>query len=156
MPWPNDRFTVADETTPTGRRLALPEVGAPVNSDGVPVDLTDQNRGDGFSPSSSILLSAPDVDVAESGLAPSTDIGRSLADDAPIVLTDLDTGERWPYWAELDAQAPPGDQLLVVRPAIALAEGHRFGVEVQDLRTAGGKPVELDLPLEWAFTVAGE
>ena len=39
-----------------------------------------------------------------------TDIGSSLDDDAPIRLTDLTTGERWPYWAELDAQAPEGEQ----------------------------------------------
>lgn len=154
LPWPNDRYTVDDPTTATGRRLALPVDGTPANVDGVPIDVTDQNRADGFSPASTIMAFIPDVDLEASGVAPSTDIGASLDDDAPIVLTDLTSGERWPYWAELDAYAPDGEQLLLVRPAIALTEGHRYQVEVDRLVTAEGDPVGAQLPLTWSFTVA--
>lgn len=148
LPWPNVAFTVADESTPTGRRLALPADAMPRNADGTPIDVTDQNRADGFSPGSSILLDLPGVDIAASGLAPSTDIGSSLLEDAPIVIIDLVTGERVPYWAEVDAQAPDdADRLLIVRPAVSLVEGHDHLVAVRDLQTADATPVEY--PAQW-------
>ena len=154
LPWPNDRFTVTDGSTATGVRLLLPADGTPVNADGVPVDVVEQNRADGFSPMSTVLTWAPDVDVEASGLAPSTDIGSSLDDDAPIRLTDLTTGERWPYWAELDAQAPEGEQLLLVHPAVALAEAHQYEVAIDGLVDVDGEPLPDDQQRTWTFTVA--
>jgi hypothetical protein len=154
LPWPNDRFTVPDGSTPTGVRLLIPADGTPHNVDDVPVDVTDQNRADGFSPASTILTWAPEVDVEASGLAPSTDIGASLDDDAPIRLTDLTTGDRWPYWAELDAPAPEGEQLLMVHPAVALTEAHQYEVAVDGLVDADGEPLADDLQRTWTFTVA--
>lgn len=159
LPWPNDRLTVADASTSTGRRLAIPADSTPVNADGVHIDVTDQNRADGFSPGSAIVFDAPDVDVDASGLAPSTDIGASLAPDAPIVITDTSTGDAWPYWAELDAQAaldgavPDGRTLLLVHPAAALTEGHTFQVHVGTLLDTGGEPVDVTVT-DWSFTVA--
>ncbi len=103
---------------------------------------------------SAILLFTPDADLAASGIPGSTDIGASLAADIPVRLTDLTTGDRWPYWAEMDATAPPGEQVLMLRPAIALREGHEYLVEVDGLVDGDGNPIEQDLPLEWTFTVA--
>jgi hypothetical protein len=151
LPWPNDAFTVPDESSPTGRRLALDASSPPANVDGVPIDVTDINRADGFSPSSAILALVPTLDFTESGIAPSTDIGASLQPDAPIVLLDTTTGERLPYWAELDAQAADDDQrVLMIRPATALPEGHRIVVALRNLRDASG---ELIAPTE-AFLAA--
>lgn len=148
LPYPNVALTVADDATPTGRRLALPAEAMPRNADGTPIDVTDQNRADGFSPGSAILLDVPGVDPEASGLAPSTDIGASLADDAPIVLLDTVTGERVPYWAELDAQSPDDDaRLLMVRPAVSLRAGHDHLVAVRTVRDADGTPIEL--PTTW-------
>ena len=43
------------------------------------------------------------------------------------MLLDADTGERWPFWAELDASDPAGvDRPLIVRPAKNFVEGHRY------------------------------
>ena len=154
LPWPNDRFTVADPSTETGLRLAIPADGTPQNVDGVPVDVTDQNRADGFSPASTILTFVPEVDLEVSGVAPSTDIGASLDEDAPITLTDLTTNDRWPYWAELDAPAPEGEQLLMIHPAVALTEAHRYEVAVDRLVQADGSPVADDALRTWSFTVA--
>ena len=76
------------------------------------------------------------------GAAPITDIGRSLRADAPIVLLDVDTGARWPYFAEMDAQADPAEgALLVIRPARNLTEGHRYAVALRNLRTASGAAI---------------
>jgi hypothetical protein len=154
LPWPNDRYTVADPSTVTGRRLAIPEDGSPRNADGVGIDTTDQNRADGFSPASAILLDAPGVDLTASRLPDQTDIGASLDDEAGIRVTDLNTGERWPYWAELDADGSPGDATLILRPAVALTETHRYQVEVVDIRRSDDAPVDIVLPLTFEFTVA--
>ncbi|MET0664560.1 MAG: hypothetical protein ABW008_03275, partial [Acidimicrobiales bacterium] len=154
LPWPNDRFTVPDPSTETGLRLAIPVDGTPQNVDGVPVDVTDQNRADGFSPASTMLTFVPEVDLEVSGVAPSTDIGASLDEEAPITLTDLTTNDRWPYWAELDAPAPEGEQLLMIHPAVALTEAHRYEVAVDRLVQADGSPVADEALRTWSFTVA--
>jgi hypothetical protein len=142
LPWPNDAFTIADPSTPTGRRLAIVADSTPLNAEGVAIDVTDQNRADGFSPGSSILAFVPGLDVEASGIAPSTDIGASLADDSPIVVLDTDTGRPIPYWAELDAQAPEGDQVLIVHPASSLPEGHHFIVAMRHLVDTEGNAIE--------------
>ncbi len=142
LPWPNDAFTVPDDTTPTGRRLDIRPDSTPLNAAGVPIDVTDQNRADGFSPGSAILALVPNLDVEKSGIAPSTGIGASLAADAPIVLLDTVTGERVPYWGELDAPAPKPDQLLMVHPAISLPEGHHFIVAIRHLKDAQGAEIQ--------------
>jgi hypothetical protein len=138
LPWPNDAFTVPDPSTATGRRLAIDPSSTPTNVDGVHIDVTDQNRADGFSPGSAVLAFVPDIDLEKSQVAPSTDIGASLDPAAPIVLIDTDSGERLAHWAELDAQAPPGEQVLMVRPAVALPEGHRIVVVLRNLKDADG------------------
>ncbi len=136
LPWPNDAFTKPDATSATGRRLDLQAESTPVNAQGVPIDVTDQNWADGFSPGSAILTFVPGLDATTTGIAPSTDIGASLNPDAPVVLLDTTTGERVAYWGELDAQAPVGDQLLMIHPAISLPEGHHFVVGMRNLRDA--------------------
>src|SRR5690606_32326666 len=55
LPFPSDRWTVADPTTPTGRRVALPLEAMPRNVLGKPVDPTEWNRNDGFSPGAMLL-----------------------------------------------------------------------------------------------------
>ncbi|WP_018654954.1 hypothetical protein [Actinomadura flavalba] len=136
LPFPSDHYTRADATSPTGRRLDLHTTLS--NTLGVRVNPAEWNRSDGFSPGSMLLSRVPGVDLARSGAAPITDIGASLAADAPIVLLDTETGERWPYWAELDANAPEDRKALIVRPARNLTEGHRYAVALRGLRDASG------------------
>lgn len=141
LPWPNDAFTIPDLTTATGRRLAIEADSTPANVDGVHIDVTDQNRADGFSPGSAVLAFVPGIDLEKTGVAASTDIGASLDPAAPVVLLDTDTGERLAYWAELDAQAPEGDRVLMIRPAVALPEGHRIVVVLRNLVDADGNAI---------------
>jgi len=142
LPFPNDAFTAAADTG-TGRRLELPDEGMPTNEAGTPMDASDIERADGFSPGSAPMVRVPGLDVRRSGIADSTDIGSSLDEDAPIVLVDAETGERVAYWAELDAQTDdPDEQLLMVHPAAALPEGHRILVGLRDLQDQDGRPVE--------------
>ena len=142
LPFPNDYFTVADPTTPTGRRVNFTPELMPRNNNGTPIDPTDWNASDGFSPGSQIMTFVPGIDLGVTGAAPITDIGRSLDPDAPIVLLDADTGERHPYWAELDTWTiNQADRALVVRSARNLVEGHRYVVALRNLMDANGNEI---------------
>jgi hypothetical protein len=142
LPFPNDSFTVADPTTPTGRRISINRLAMPRNVANVPIDPTELNRNDGWSQGSAALASVPGLDLHRSGIADVTDPGSSLDKDAPVVLLDATTGKRWPYTADLDANPTDGEQpLLIVRPAINFTEGHRIVIGLRNLRTAAGAPI---------------
>jgi hypothetical protein len=142
LPFPNDHFTVADSATATGRRVMLAPEATPANVQGVHIDPTELNRNDGFSPGSPVAVLLPGLDPVASGLAPITDMVRSLDRDAPIVLIDATTGERHPYWAELDVRAPDSEhQLLFVRPARNFLESHRYIVAIRGVVDAAGRPI---------------
>jgi hypothetical protein len=156
LPYPSDHFSVPDDTTASGRRISLDPDSMPINAEGVPVDTAEWNRDDGFSSGTPILAVVPGLDPERSGLAPITDIGASLDPDAPIVVLDADTGERVPYFAELDAGATGsgptqrtesprvanGDTALIVRPARNLVHGHRHVVGFRNLINGDGEPIE--------------
>lgn len=143
LPYPSNAATVEDPSSPTGRRVAFDALGLPANAQGVHVDPAEWNRNDGFSPSSTLLTLVPGLDAAASGLPSWTDLAASLSDSSPVVLVDVDTGDRVPLWAELDAKAEsPDEQLLVIHPAVALAEGHTFAVGLRGLVGRDGSPLE--------------
>jgi hypothetical protein len=168
LPFPNDQFTALDATTPTGRRVDLSPLATPRAFGSKPMDPTEWNRNDGFSPGSMIITFVPNLDLTttfgldsepESGAGSATaddpfavrdDVpdavveapAMSMAPDAPIVLLDADTGERHPYWAELDEHPTTlgdgHDRTLIVRPLTNLEEGRRYIVALRDLRAADG------------------
>ncbi|MER5424523.1 hypothetical protein [Streptosporangium roseum] len=148
LPFPNDWFTMGARTR-TGLRVNLSAEAMPRNAAGAPIDPAQWNAADGFSPGSMLLAHVPGLDLARTGAAPVTDIGWSLRRDAPIVIVDTRTGERWPYWAELDAgAADPARQALIIRPAKNFQEGHRYAVALRGLKNAAGE----DLPAPETFT----
>jgi len=147
QPWPNDFFTSPDPSTDTGRRLALDVAAMPQNVAGVPIDPTEFNRNDGFSPGNLIVTKVPGLDSSEafarSGLVPITDIGRYADRDQAAVVVDTTTGERHPIWAEVDVNpADPADRNLVLRPAVNFEEGRRYAVALRGLKGADGTPIE--------------
>lgn len=152
LPFPNDYFTVRDAKSDTGLRVALTSDDMPQNADGKAIDVTEQNRNDGFSPGSALLVDLPGVDLRRSGAAPITDIGASLDRDAPIVIVDTTTGKRHPYWAEVDASPRPAPggapekvdsdpPLLLIHPATDFLEGHRYVVGLRNLQDRTGKAI---------------
>src|SRR5439155_21287060 len=141
LPFPSDVFTVADATTDTGRRVHLAATSMPHSRAGVGIDPAAWNAADGFSPGSAPMALVPGLDLSRTGPASVGDIGRSLRADAPIVLLDATTGQRHPYWAELDASASAGRRVLVVRPAVALAEGHRYVVALRQMKDGQGRTI---------------
>ncbi|NUP50991.1 MAG: hypothetical protein HOW97_27315 [Catenulispora sp.] len=140
LPFPDDWYTRPDRSTPTGRRIDFSAADLPVSALAGATDPTAWNRLDGFSPGSALVLTVPGVDPAASGLAPITDIGSSLKHDAPVVILDEDSGERWPYWAELDAN-DPAHRALLVHPARDFSPGDRYAVGVRNLRDASGAAI---------------
>ena len=134
LPWPNNAFTVASKKTVTGRKLAISSRVDPTNVKGVHPSTKYVNQGDGFSPGSVIMTYVPSLNLVASHVASSTDIGSSLDSNAPIVVLDTATGQRVPYFAELDAQTTnTAEQLLLIHPAVALTEAHRYAVVLRDL-----------------------
>jgi hypothetical protein len=141
LPFPSDRFTEVDDQAGTGRRIALPE-GQLENATGIPLDPTDWEGNDGFSPGSPMMAVLAGVDLEASGAPPIGDLARSLADDSPTVVVDLETGERLAHWAELDAGAGVGEPTLILRSAAALPEGHEIGVALRSLVDEAGDVIE--------------
>ena len=152
QPFPNDYFTVADPSTDTGRRLNFQADAMPQNKDGVPIDPTDFNRADGFSPGSAITVKIPEVETQQAfdntGFVPLTDPGAYADENQPAVVIDADTGDRQPIFAELDANPnhyQPGDTAdvnLIIRPTVNFLEGHRYIVALRNLRDASDNPVD--------------
>ena len=149
LPFPSNRLTISDSSTETGIRVAIPSDAAPVNVDGIAMDLSDQNRFDGFSPSSAIVFAADGVDLVASGVPDVDDIGASVDGSSPIVLEDVTAPEIWPYWAEVDPQS----QLVTIRPAKLLTLGHTYRVTLGELVDTNNEPVAID-EKSWEFTVA--
>ena len=46
LPFPSNRYAVADESTPTGLRVNIPASSMPANASGVAIDATDWNTND--------------------------------------------------------------------------------------------------------------
>ncbi|MGH9274801.1 MAG: hypothetical protein ACRDZU_09155, partial [Acidimicrobiales bacterium] len=142
LPFPNDAFTGADPTMATGRRVNLNLASTPRNVLGKPVDPTEWNRNDGFSPGSMVLTHVAELDLHATWASPLDhvqDLSRYARPDAPMVLLDATTGLRHPFWSELDSHAATDDErLLILRPAVNLLEGHRYIVALRNLRRADG------------------
>ncbi len=174
LPFPNDRFTTLDASTPTGRRVDLSLAQMPRNAMGKPVDPAEWNHNDGFSPGSPILTFVPGLDLTRTfrlDRTPETgphaaddpwvvrdrkpdavleDPARSMSKSAPIVLLDADTGKRHPYYVELDENPETiesgADRTLIIRPLRNLEEGHRYIVALRDLRDAEGRRLAASQP----------
>ncbi len=156
QPWPNDRFTIADGSTDSGRRLDLDLASTPANTSGVHIDPTDYNRADGFSPGNMIILKIPQVQTPaafqNSGLVPITNMRAYDDDNQAAVVINAETGERQPIWTELDSNpvldgsgGPPAVN-LIIRPARNFEEGQRYIVALRGLRDASNQPVSPPLP----------
>ena len=146
-PWPNDHFTRADRSTPTGKRLALKRESMPGNAAGVKIDPTDMNRADGFSPGNLVVTHVPGMDNQEAfrqtNPVPVEDIGRYDDPDQPIVVIDTRTGRRHPVWAEMDVNPEkPEDVNLIIRPAVNWDERGRYIVALRNLRDKSGRLIE--------------
>ena len=143
LPWPSMAYLRADASTPSGYRLDLPVAGMPVNTDGVAIDPAPLDaRWDGFSPTGPILAMFP-RGVSPDGLPSFRTPDDSLAPGSPIVLYDLDRGERAPLFAEVDQNVVDVDhRALVIRPLARLHERTHYAVAIRNTaHSADGTPL---------------
>ena len=145
-PFPNDHFTRKDTGTPTGRRLALETNSMPRNKAGKPIDPTDMNVSDGFSPGQAIITRVPGLETPEAfratGAVPIDNPARSLRRDAPVAVINAASARPHLVWSEIDSNpAAPEDRTLIVRPAVNFDEGARYVVALRRLRDAKGAPI---------------
>ncbi len=146
LPFPDDFYTVADPSTATGRRIDFEAAAMPANGAGTPIAPGPYNLNDGFSPGQSIVLKVSGLDtpaaLAQTDPVQLNHLGRYAEHDAPVVVVDATTGERWPIWVELDSNAgSPADTALTINPAVNFASGHRYIVALRDLRTPDGSEI---------------
>ena len=103
LPFPNNLFTTG---TGADRHLNLPLAGMPKDAVGKPVNPLPYADSDGFSPGQLVVVKVPGLDnpaaFTQTGSVPITDMARYLAVDAPVVVIDVQTGERHPIWTEID------------------------------------------------------
>src|SRR2546421_9563136 len=89
LPFPDDYYTKADATSPTGRRIDFRELAMPRNGSGAPIEAAPYNTGDGFSPGSVITPKIPRIptvaDVNAPRAAPIHHPARHQAVNAPIL-----------------------------------------------------------------------
>jgi hypothetical protein len=159
MPWPSMAFAKTDTTSATGYRVDLPIEAMPKNGDGVSVDPKMFDRWDGFSPTGPMLAMFPTGVECDrhpaAGVAPEDaicdnlpsfkDPDASLAADSPIALVDLDSGERTPFFAEVDANITmPAQQALIIRPLARLHPNTHYAVAITNrVKAADGSALPI-------------
>ena len=130
LPWPSAAY-LREADTVTGVALDLPVEAMPVNADGVAASPAAFNGLDGFAPSGAMMIAFP-AGVSATGLPSPDEPEASLAADAPIVVLDMDTGERLPFFAEVDANAIfPEDRMLIIRPLVRMRPATRYAVAIR-------------------------
>ena len=143
FPFPDNRFTRSDRTSPTGRRVDLPAAAMPVNTRGstwlsIPTTATMASV-----PAQRDRVHVPGLDNQAASPDRRRAVDRHAAAFAPrqpIVIIDEATGRRQLIWSELDANAKtPGDTELLIHPGKNFPEGHTYVVALRRLRAAGGQ-----------------
>src|SRR5438876_4258591 len=148
LPFPDDYYTKADPTSPTGQRIDFRELAMPTNAAGAPIEVAPYNVGDGFSPGSVVTLKIPGIetaaDVAAIHTVPINRLGLYTAKNAPVVVIDASTGARWPIWVEIDSTVKSDKANVEIHPAVNFTSGHRYIVALRNLKNA--KKQQLQAP----------
>ncbi|HEU0034995.1 MAG TPA: hypothetical protein VFQ53_30425 [Kofleriaceae bacterium] len=148
LPWPSMVYAKADPSTQTGFSLDIPREAMPQNVDGVTIEPEWLNRWDGFSVLAPMLAAFP-TGVSAEGLPTHKDPQASLEPGSPIVLIDMNTGERTPLFAEIDQNvAEVNKRNLIIRPLARLHTSSRYVIAIRNtVKAADGS----DLPVPPAF-----
>ena len=144
-PFPSAFHLRDDAASPTGARVNLVAEKLPLRDGAVPLDVAPYNAADGFSPVTPILLHFG-VEIDTGPLPDQFHIDQSLRDGSAIAVFNMETGERVPYFAEMDRNLRDGYEgryALIVHPMTPMAMGARHVVLVRrGLAAASGQPVE--------------
>ncbi len=146
LPFPDDYYTVADQSTATGRRIDFHTGGMPKNASSVPINPSPYSLNDGFSPGVGMVVRVPGLDnaaaVEQTNAVPINHLGRFSEPDQPIVVIDTTTGQRVPIWVEIDSNGgSPDSTALEIHPAVNFASGHRYVVAMRNLKNSAGQTI---------------
>ncbi len=164
FPFPSNQFTSlanagsvqSSERGGSGRKVNFNILGMPRNTAGKPIDPSEWNRNDGFSPGQMITTFVPDLAANEDGTVPGaprlSHLSESLdLNNSAVLVLDAETGEPHPVWAEIDLNAGllfPGSNIanpdpskparaaLIIRPARNFEHGRRYVVVLRQLPSA--------------------
>lgn len=171
LPFPSNHFTRTVEPDQiggikrggTGRRVNFNPLAMPRNIAGKPIDPSEWNRNDGFSPGQMLVTFVPDVALVRDaegnptgpivGAPAINDQARYLDPETRVMVINADTGERHPIWVEIDVNAgflfPPGGDnkpqatqaALIIRPARNFDEGVRYVAVLRNLQNEADEPI---------------
>lgn len=144
LPWPSNLYLAEDAERATGYTLTFGNRSLPANRMGVNVEPGPFQRMDGYSLGSSIVAVFPNID--EMLLPDETDIAGSMAEDAHLVVLEVDAQGavvgRVPYWVDHDRQeSDPAKRAVIAHPAVILKEGTRYVVAFRGLTDTSGAPI---------------
>ncbi len=147
LPFPDDYYTVADPSSATGRRVNFSTEATPTNVEGKHIEASAYNGSDGFSPGSVILAKVPGIettaDVKAMGAVPVNKLRQYQRANAPVVVIDASTGQRWPIWVEIDSTANEANKAdLEIHPAVNFTSGHRYIVALRNLKNAAKEKLQ--------------
>ena len=159
QPWPNDYFTAPDGASDTESRLNLHPLSMPRNTANKPIDNSEFNRNDGFSPGNMLVTRVPGLDNPQAfentGAVPIDDPGAYDDPGQPVVVINAETGERHPVWAEIDSNpidpvegGDPNDSTdrakvnLIIRPLVNFEEEGRYVVALRSLKNAANETIQ--------------
>ncbi|MFV8754933.1 hypothetical protein ACNOYE_30665 [Nannocystaceae bacterium ST9] len=138
FPFPNNVFSEADPSTPTGRRLALSAELLP-KTDYSPMP-DPWNEADGFSPAATMMAFLPGATVE--GLPTPITIEASLEPDSPTIVFDAETGERVAHFAELDmSHDDPDRRAFMIKPVVGLEPDRRYIVAIRGVVDGSGTAI---------------
>lgn len=142
LPYPSTYHMLEDDSQVSGWTVNIAENAMPENRDDYQMSPRHWNEKDGFSILTPLLAFFPDLD--DSNLPSHLDLAASLADESPIVLLNAETGERMPFFAELDVSGETLTQrVLMIRPMSPLEHGTRYVVGIRDLQKKSGGEVDV-------------
>ncbi len=140
--WPSFVFQRSAKTATGVQNDLLPQ-WFPSSVAGKALDVAEHNRRDGVSPVTPVVI-LPPKPIDPNNLADETKPDASVAADSPTVMVDGETGKRIRHVAELDlnAEAKPDRQALILRPYAPLGYGRKIVVGLSDkLLGKDGKPM---------------
>jgi hypothetical protein len=176
LPFPSNHFMVAAapgspqavERGGTGMRIDFNPLAPPRNALGKPIDITEWNRQDGYSPGQMLVTYVPNLGTVRNGsgerlgpvtgAVPLTDLSQFDAPDAPVLVLEVpdnavEVPQRHLVWAEIDLNAGkllpnqdvdallPTRAALLVRPAVNFKEGRRYVAVLRHLLDEDGRPI---------------
>lgn len=146
FPYPSIHLMQEDSTSVTGWRVRIPPDVLPVSEGGTPMLVERFDRLDGFSVGTPLLVHFEGVEIDDATIPTQSRIAESVEESSSVQIVNLETGERHPLMAEVDAQPQAieaGKRPLIIRPMQVLDWASHYGVVLtKDMLDTDGEPVE--------------